>query len=151
MQKRSKSTSFNSWSSCGTSNKPSNIGNHSENRTAQTRMAPSQDNNIFNTSELTKLSMLKRSYSDRNNRNSTGQSALSVASSKCFLRGIMLLIERGADVNFIDMNDRTPLHLVCGNTRSVEHHNCISNLLEHSSDVNIQGEHRRPALLHRFI
>lgn len=78
--------------------------------------------------------------SDCNRRNSIGQSALSITSSNCFLKGMMLLIEKGADVNLIDVHGRAPLHLACENTDSSEHHNCILHLIDHGAQVNFQGK-----------
>ena len=83
------------------------------------------------------------SRSDCNKRNNDGQSALSVSSSNCFLEGMMLLIEKGADVNLIDAYGRSPLHLACENVASSEHHDCIVYLLEHGADTSLQGKTER--------
>ena len=100
----------------------------------------------------TEVSALKSS--DCNRRNTNGQSPLSISSSNCFIRGIMLLIEKGANVNLVDSFGRTPLHLVCENTESSEHHECISYLLDHGADTSCQGECQNKfvlALLARVI
>lgn len=78
--------------------------------------------------------------SDCNKKNSNGQSPLSITSSNCFLRGMILLIENGADVGLIDAYGRTPLHLACENTESSNHHDCISYLLKNGADANTQGK-----------
>ena len=78
--------------------------------------------------------------SDCNKRNSNGQSPLSITSSNCFLRGMILLIENGADVGLIDAYGRTPLHLACENAESSDHHDCISYLLKNGADANTQGK-----------
>lgn len=80
------------------------------------------------------------SRSDCNKRNNDGLSALSVTSSNCFLQGMMLLIEKGADVNLVDAYGRSPLHLACENVESNEHHDCIVCLLKNGADTSIQGE-----------
>jgi hypothetical protein len=107
--------------------------------TNKVHSAPSQDN--LSSSVPTEISAPSRNYSDCNRRNKHGQSALSISSSNCFLRGMMLLIDRGADVNLIDSYGRSPLHLACENTESSEHHECILALLEHGADMSIQGEY----------
>lgn len=87
--------------------------------------------------------------SNCNRRNSSGQSALSISSLNCFLEGIMLLIEKGADVNLADAFGRTPLHLACENTESIEHHKCIFYLLDHGAEVNSRGKSLPSAILVR--
>eukprot|EP00804_Cyclotella_cryptica_P005914 CCRYP_000193-RA/>CCRYP_000193-RA protein AED:0.46 eAED:-0.36 QI:0/0/0/1/0/0/2/0/256 len=44
------------------------------------------------------------------------------------------------------MYGRSPLHLVCENTESIEHHDCILYLFENGADANIQDVFGRSAL-----
>ena len=67
--------------------------------------------------------------SDCNKRNSKGESPLSISSSSCFLKGMELLIEKGADVNLLDVYGRSPLHLVCEKADTDGHHSCVKLLL----------------------
>lgn len=53
---------------------------------------------------------------------------------------MMLLIEKGANVDLLDQHGRSPLHLACENTGANEHHECVSYLLDQSADTNRQGE-----------
>ena len=64
-----------------------------------------------------------------NARNAAGQSPLSISSSKCFLEGMKLLIDKGADINLQDIYKRTPLLLACENIGSSVHHDCVQYLL----------------------
>mmetsp|Transcript_14887 Transcript_14887/g.32095 ORF Transcript_14887/g.32095 Transcript_14887/m.32095 type:complete len:562 (+) Transcript_14887:172-1857(+) len=81
--------------------------------------------------------------SDCNKRNAMGQSALSISSASCFLEGMKLLIEKGADVNLQDMYGRCPLHLACENKKSDVHHHCVKFLLEKGADANTQDMYGR--------
>jgi hypothetical protein len=125
-------------------NTPKNDETNGKDR-QQTELIENSQNAIYDLQEFqvedqvpSEVSTLDRS-SDCNKRNSNGQSPLSISSSNCFLRGMMLLIEKGADVNLTDSFGRTPLHLACENTESNEHHDCISYLLAHGADLSIQG------------
>lgn len=86
--------------------------------------------------------------SDCDKRNAKGQSALSVSASGCFLEGVKLLCEKGADVNLRDLYGRTPLHHAVANTSSELHHDCVSYLLERGADVNAQDKVHGRAPLH---
>ena len=88
----------------------------------------------------------KHLTSDCNKRNAQGQSALSISSSRCFLDGIKLLIEKGANVNLQDIHERTPLHLACENTTEEVHHDCVEFLLRKGASTNIQDVFGRTPL-----
>ena len=100
----------------------------------------SHANEVANGSTMThvKESPTTRKHSDCNKRNAQGQSALSISSSRCFLDGIKLLIEKGANVNLQDIHERTPLHLACENTTEEVHHDCVEFLLRKGASTNIQ-------------
>lgn len=97
--------------------------------------------------------------SDCNKRNSNGQSPLSITSSACFLKGMELLIEKGANVNILDAYGRSPLHLACENNNNAPssssyapdenyhlHHNCMKLLLAKGADTNIRDSYGRTPL-----
>ena len=92
------------------------------------------------------LSISKTSQTSRcNEQNANGQSPLSISSSKCFLGGIKLLVERGANINIQDAFGRTPLHLVCENANSDNHHDSLDYLLR-GADPCIQDLQGRTPL-----
>lgn len=80
----------------------------------------------------------RQQTSDCNKRNARGLSPLSISSSQCFLKGMMLLIQSGADVNLADVHGRTPLHLAAEKVDSNEHHECVEYLLVNGARVDIQ-------------
>ena len=84
--------------------------------------------------------------SDCNKRNATGQSALSISSSNCFLEGVKLLIEKGAYVNLQDIHGRSPLHFAVENKEAGVHHHCVEYLLEKGADINLQDTYGRTPL-----
>ena len=108
----------------------------------------SHANEVANGSTMThvKESPTTRKHSDCNKRNAQGQSALSISSSRCFLDGIKLLIEKGANVNLQDIHERTPLHLACENTTEEVHHDCVEFLLQKGASTNIQDVFGRTPL-----
>jgi hypothetical protein len=81
-----------------------------------------------------------------NEKNSKGQSPLSISSSNCFLDGIKLLIQRGANINLQDGFGRTALHLACANAQCDRHHACIDYLLFNGADVSIHDLHGKTPL-----
>ena len=81
-----------------------------------------------------------------NVRNAAGQSPLSVSSSKCFLEGMKLLIDKGADINLQDIYLRTPLHLACENVGSSVHHDCVQYLLANGASVHFRDVYGRTPL-----
>ena len=85
------------------------------------------------------------SQSRCNEKNLSGQSPLSISSSNCFLSGMKLLIERGANINLQDAHGRTPLHLAC-NSHLDSHHVCIEYLLRNRANPNIQDSFCRSPL-----
>lgn len=92
------------------------------------------------------LSISTSQTSHCDERNSKGQSPLSISSSKCFLEGMKLLIERGANINLQDSYGRTPLQLVCESTNSANHHESIDYLLQRGANPCIQDLQGRTAL-----
>ncbi|KAL7470392.1 hypothetical protein ACHAXS_010679 [Conticribra weissflogii] len=99
--------------------------------------------------------------SDCNKRNSNGQSPLSITSSTCFLKGMELLIEKGANVNILDAYGRSPLHLACeyngnasssssfssdGNYHHHHHHDCVKLLLRKGANTNTRDAYGRTPL-----
>ena len=92
------------------------------------------------------LSISTSQTSHCDERNSNGQSPLSISSSKCFLEGMKLLIERGANINLQDSYGRTPLQLVCESTNSDNHHESIDYLLQHGANPCIQDLQGRTSL-----
>jgi ankyrin repeat protein len=88
----------------------------------------------------------KQTLSDCDARNAEGQIALSISSSNCFLEGMKLLIDRGADVNLRDIYMRTPLHLACENAESAIHHDCVGYLLENGASVDVRDARGRTPL-----
>lgn len=87
------------------------------------------------------LSILTTPTSHCNEKNSKGQTPLSIVSSNCFLDGMKLLVERGANINLTDALGRSPLHLACENSQSDSHHACIDYLLKNGANVSIQDLH----------
>ncbi len=83
-----------------------------------------------------------------NRKNKNGESPLSLSSSECFLKGMKLLIDRGANINVQDKYGRTPLHLACENVNSERHHECIEYLLQHGANPSIQDDFGRAPLHH---
>lgn len=81
-----------------------------------------------------------------NARNAAGQSPLSISSSKCFLEGMRLLIDKGADINLQDIYLRTPLHLACENIGSSIHHDCVHYLLVNGASVHFRDVYGRTPL-----
>jgi ankyrin repeat protein len=73
--------------------------------------------------------------SDPNARNSRGESALHLVSGLCFLGGMRLLVENGANVNCADHGGRRPLHAVCGGTGSDPVDACVELLLMSGADA----------------
>lgn len=92
------------------------------------------------------LSISTSQTSHCNEKNSNGQSPLSISASNCFLDGMKLLIERGADINLQDAFGRTTLHLTCENVQSSSHHDCIDYLLSRGANSCIQDLHGRTPL-----
>mmetsp|Transcript_10080 Transcript_10080/g.21656 ORF Transcript_10080/g.21656 Transcript_10080/m.21656 type:complete len:557 (+) Transcript_10080:67-1737(+) len=112
----------------------------------------------INMSSVTLVRPLHQS-SDCNKRNSNGQSPLSITSSACFLKGMELLIEKGANVNILDAYGRSPLHLACENNSNASpsslcapdenyhlHHNCMKLLLAKGANTNIRDAYGRTPL-----
>ena len=85
-------------------------------------------------------------FSHCNRKNKNGESPLSLSSSECFLKGMKLLIDRGANINVQDKYGRTPLHLACENVDSERHHECIEYLLQHGANPSIQDDFGRTPL-----
>jgi hypothetical protein len=85
-------------------------------------------------------------FSHCNRKNKNGESPLSLSSSECFLKGMKLLIDRGANINVQDTYGRTPLHLACENVNSERHHECIEYLLQHGANPSIQDDFGRTPL-----
>lgn len=81
-----------------------------------------------------------------NARNAAGQSPLSISSEKCFLEGMKLLIDKGADINLQDIYLRTPLHLACENIVSSVHHECVRYLLANGASVHFCDVYGRTPL-----
>ena len=83
--------------------------------------------------------------------NSRGESALSIMSSRCFLSGIKLLLECGADASFRDENNFSLLHLVfevCDDVDEIDQpYPCARWLIEYGADVNIVSKDGRTALM----
>lgn len=96
----------------------------------------------------TKSSSSSKQRSSCNKRNAEGQSALSISSSNCFLEGMQLLIEKGADINLRDRHGRAPLHLAVLNNKADAHHQCVEYLLNKrfATNVNVQDVHGRTPL-----
>ena len=108
-----------------------------------------QDTSIVNSSLLespnevevsNELSVSTSQTSHCNEKNSQGQSPLSISSHNCFLDGMKLLIERGANINLQDDFGRTPLHLVCENAANSanDHHDLLDYLLQNGANPCIQ-------------
>ena len=92
------------------------------------------------------LSISTTQTSHCNEKNSNGQSPLSISSSNCFLDGMQLLVERGANVNLQDAFGRSPLHLVIENADSDKHHESIDYLLQNGANPCIQDLQGRTPL-----
>jgi len=85
--------------------------------------------------------------SDCDARNAEGQSALSISSSNCFLGGVKLLIDSGADVNLRDAYMRTPLHLACESAAVHHHrHDCVEYLLMNGASLDVRDVRGRTPL-----
>lgn len=89
---------------------------------------------------------IKTPEANVNARNAAGQSPLSISSSKCFLEGMKLLIDKGADINLQDIYLRTPLHLACENIGSIVHHDCVQYLLANGASVHSRDVYGRTPL-----
>ena len=89
---------------------------------------------------------IKTPEANVNARNSAGQSPLSISSSKCFLEGMKLLIDKGADINLQDIYQRTPLLLACENIGSSVHHDCVQYLLANGASVHLCDVYGRTPL-----
>ena len=63
--------------------------------------------------------------------NNSQESSLSLASREGRLETVRLLLEQGADVNYVDSNGLTPLH----EASAQGHHDIVQLLLEHETDV----------------
>jgi len=70
-----------------------------------------------------------------NMKNTDNQTPLLIASRKCFLSGMMVLVSTGSDVNTQDEDGSTPLHIACASTHSIE---TVNFLIEHKANVNTQ-------------
>ena len=92
------------------------------------------EDNVPNELSLSKTSQT----SNCNEKNANGQSPLSISSSNCFLDGMKLLVERGANINLQDTFGRSPLHLVCENANSDNHHDSLDYLLRNGANTCIQ-------------
>lgn len=92
------------------------------------------------------ISTSQTMFSHCNRKNKNGESPLSLSSSGCFLKGMKLLIDRGANINVQDTYGRTPLHLACENVNSERHHECIEYLLQHGANPSIQDDFGRTPL-----
>lgn len=92
------------------------------------------------------LSISTSQTSHCNEKNSNGQSPLSISSSNCFLDGMQLLVERGANINLQDAFGRSPLHLVIENADSDKHHESIDYLLQNGANPCVQDLQGRTPL-----
>lgn len=92
------------------------------------------------------ISTSQTTFSHCNRKNDNGESPLSLSSSECFLKGMKLLIDRGANMNVQDKYGRTPLHLACENVNSERHHECIEYLLQHGASPSMQDDFGRTSL-----
>ncbi len=92
------------------------------------------------------LSISTSQTSHCNEKNSNGQSPLSISSSNCFLDGMQLLVERGANINLQDASGRSPLHLVIENANSDKHHESVDYLLQNGANPCIQDLQGRTPL-----
>lgn len=92
------------------------------------------------------LSISTSQTSHCNEKNSNGQSPLSISSSNCFLVGMQLLVERGANINLQDAFGRSPLHLVVENANSDKHHESIDYLLQNGANPCVQDLQGRTPL-----
>ena len=66
------------------------------------------------------------------------ESPTTTSPSNCFLEGMKMLLDGGAECNIQDIYKRTPLHLACENTQSDIHHDCVKLLLKRGTNCNIQ-------------
>ena len=110
-------------------------------------LVPSESTTLPDVHVPNELSISKTSQTSHcNEKNANGQSPLSISSSNCFLDGMKLLVERGANINLQDAFGRSPLHLVCENADSDNHHDSLDYLLQNGANPCIQDLQGRTPL-----